>query len=248
MKYYLVSIALVSSTAYAHLVPLKDASLLLLTYNDYDLAFKMEDSCVKAGLSDKLCLTMLGNDDPKRAEAVRLCIAKEYVPLFPVEIKKLNEDKARPHVEVLESADIGKHFYSVDEVRADVSMNSYQNLLIKSGWEIKKLNEGPDAKLSKEEWAKIEDDAKEALNNPLLGGYSLSTICGEFSKYCVGTGSKTLLNPIWKAGDKTVKQIEVKPMGKDVPTLANQLKAPSFKAGYKEALELCIVSKMKSVK
>ncbi|RYZ85723.1 MAG: hypothetical protein EOP04_15360, partial [Proteobacteria bacterium] len=73
MRTILLLLSISASTAYAHLIPLKDEALLTVSAGDYDTAFKMEDACTRSGAKGDDCRKLLGFGDSVRSKAAREC-------------------------------------------------------------------------------------------------------------------------------------------------------------------------------
>jgi hypothetical protein len=220
MKKTILFILVISSNAYAHLLPLKDEGMIVVSAGDYDTAFKMQDACSYAGVENESCRKLLGYGNALRTAAARDCIIAQYVPISLSMKKRLNEQKARGHSEILEDAALGKHFYTAN----DIVFHEAERALD----------------------AKDRGKGSEALQNPLLGGQVLNAICSERSKYCVTEGSQTLLSPIYK---KSKNDLKVGPVvGAKGEFIARQIQKPDLVAQYRERLEVCIAGRMKDAK
>ena len=228
-KLYLAAL-LLSSAAYAHEKALRDAAVLSITGQDYDLAFKLEDACIDLGLEGKECVSFLGR--PGIAE----CVLEQYVPLADFAKKNVNKSNARGHIGTETDTELGKHFYTIDSATTKAAVSAYEAKLIRDKAESLRSKD-PKAVLSKADWATITKKAKKAEENPLLGGHETNLICTEKHLLCIGATGQKVLSPLWEGpAPKTTEGYET----------GRQLKPEAVGAEYREKLKGC--AKVKDAK
>jgi hypothetical protein len=235
MKKFVFAAVLITSAAHAHQNGLRNRQILSMSGQDYDLAFKLERSCEKAGVRADECAKFLGLGNDERSEALKSCVSQEYVPLADFAKVETGKAKARGHITVEEDKEFGKHFYTVDDSITKAAVSAYEAKLIKERARLLRAKNSK-AVLSKADWTDIEREKERAKNDPLLGGYEPDLICSEKMALCVGATSAKVLSPLWKGSPpKTTKGFEI----------GRQLKPEISVTEYKERLEKCLSSKFK---
>ncbi|RYZ52396.1 MAG: hypothetical protein EOP07_19690 [Proteobacteria bacterium] len=135
----ILALTLLASPAYAHLVDI-DKTLLEVTDNDSDTAYKLGETCKKAGLAGQDCYDLAGLNDPDQAKAASKCSSQQYAPTYINKFKGANSDEpagarghevgGMPHTGTLHSKEEGNHFYTVDPTVAKAARDSYEAKLI----------------------------------------------------------------------------------------------------------------------